>query len=107
VAYLRGYMIEETRAEEKQVKSHIGVILTAFLSAVASGAVFLIALHRQFALVEVAASLATAMQVYFLSSSIGDRLESKSGPNRLRFVTSLAVLAALVAYFFVTKWLQH
>ncbi len=89
------------------MKSHIGMILTAFLSAVASGAVFLLALHRQFALVEVAASLATGMQVYFLSSSIGDRLENKSGPNRLRFVASLAALVALVAFFFVTKWQQH
>jgi hypothetical protein len=100
-------MIEESSAQENQMKSHIGMILTAFLSAVASGAVFLMALHRQFAMVEVAASLATGAQVYFLSSSIGDRLESKSEPNRLRFVASLTLLAALSAYFFVTKWIQQ
>jgi len=99
-------MIEETRAQKKQVKSHIVMMLTAFLSAVTSGAVFLLALHRQFAMVEVAASLATGIQVYFLSSSIGDRLESKSEPNRLRFVSSLGVLVALLAYFLVTKWTQ-
>jgi hypothetical protein len=100
-------MIEETRTQEKQMKSHIGMILTAFLSAVASGAVFLLALHRQFAMVEVAVSLATGAQVYFLSSSIGDLLENEGAPNRLRFVASLAVLAALLVYFFVTKLLQH
>jgi hypothetical protein len=100
-------MIEESSALEKQMKSHIGMILAAFLSAVASGAVFLLALHRQFAMVEVAASLATGAQVYFLSSSIGDMLENKNGPSRLRFVASLAVLAALLVYFFLTKLLQH
>lgn len=89
------------------MKSHIGMILTAFLSAVASGAVFLLALNRQFAVVEVAASLAIGVQVYFLSSSIGDLLESKSEPNRLRCVASLSIVAGLLVYFFVAKWLQH
>ena len=88
------------------MKKHIGMILTAFLSSVVSGAVFLLALHRQFAMVEVAASLATGVQVYLLSSSIGDLLESKNAPNRLRFVASGSLLVALLAYFFVTKWLQ-
>ncbi len=89
------------------MKSHIGMILTAFLSAVASGAVFLLALHRQFAGVEVAASLATGIQVYFLSSSIGDLLENKNAANRLRFVASVSLLVGLMAYFFVTKWVQR
>ena len=89
------------------MKSHISMILMAFLCAVGSGAIFLLALHRQFAMVEVAASLATGAQVYFLSSSIGDYLESKSAPSRLRFAASLTLLAALLVYFFVTKWMHH
>lgn len=66
------------------MKKHVIAIGVVLLSAITCGATFLLALYRQFALVEVAASLATGVQVYFLSSSIGDLLEDKEEPNRQR-----------------------
>ena len=59
------------------LKKHVIAIGVVLLSAITCGATFLLALYRQFALVEVAASLATGVQVYFLSSSIGDLPERR------------------------------
>lgn len=88
------------------MNKHVGTVAAMFLAAVTCGAIFLLALLRQFALVEVAASLATGVEVYFLSSSIGDLLEDKKEPSRLKFVASLAVAAGIVAYF-LTMRLMH
>jgi hypothetical protein len=46
---------------------------------------FLACLFRQFGLVEVAASLGAGVEVFFLSSSIGDLFEDAPNPNRRRF----------------------
>ena len=75
------------------------------LSAITCGATFLLALYRQFALVEVAASLATGVQVYFLSSSIGDLLEDKEEPSRRRLAGAVAIAGALVVYSLVKRYL--
>jgi len=88
------------------MKKHVGTVVMMFLAAVTCGAIFLLALLRQFALVEVAASLATGIEVYFLSSSIGDLLEDKREPSRLKLVASLAVVAGIVAYFLIMR-LMH
>ena len=47
------------------LKKHVIAISVVLVSAITCGATFLLALYRQFALVEVAASLATAVQLYF------------------------------------------
>ena len=52
-------------------------VLMSFTAAVVSGSVFVVALFHQFALVEVAASIFTGLQVFFLSSAIGDLLDEK------------------------------
>ena len=66
------------------MKRHVLTVLMSFVASVISGAVFVLALFHQFALVEVAASLHTGLQAFFLSSAIGDPLNEKKEPNRLR-----------------------
>jgi hypothetical protein len=87
------------------LKKHVIAIGVVLLSAITCGATFLLALYRQFALVEVAASLATGVQVYFLSSSIGDLLEDKEEPSRRRLAGAVAIAGALVLYFLVKRYL--
>jgi len=77
------------------------VIIVTALAAVTCGATFLLALFRQFGLVEVAASLGATAEVFFLSSSIGDLLEDAPKPNRRRFGSALILAAAVVGYFLV------
>ena len=82
---------------------NLGMVIVALLSAIACGATFLLGLYRQFALVEVAASIATGIEVYFLSSSIGDMLEDKEKINNVKLVATIALAASIVAYFLITK----
>ena len=83
------------------MKAHLVVIIATALAAVTCGATFLLALFRQFGLVEVAASLGAGAEVFFLSSSIGDLLEDAPNPNRRRFAVALFLVAAIVAYFLI------
>lgn len=71
-----------------------------------SGAIFVVALFHEFALVEVAASLLTGLQVFFFSAAIADLLEKKKEPNRLR--NSAVVLATifLIAFYSFTRYLR-
>ena len=85
------------------MKAHLGTVIAAFLSAIICGATFMFALYRQLALVEVAASLSTGAQVYLLSSSIGDLLEGKKEPNKLKLLASVTLAAAVVAYFLILR----
>ena len=87
------------------MKKHVIAIGVVVLSAITCGAMFLLAFYRQFALVEVAASLATGVQVYFLSASIGDLLEDKEEPSRRRLAGAVAIAGALVFYFLVKRYL--
>jgi ABC-type thiamin/hydroxymethylpyrimidine transport system permease subunit len=84
------------------MKSHVGTIATMIAAALACAATFLLALFRQYGLVEVAASLGAGLEVFFLSSSIGDYLEDRPEPNRLRIVAALVLAAAIVGYFLLT-----
>ena len=77
------------------------VIIVTALAAVTCGATFLLALFRQFGLVEVAASMGAGVEVFFLSSSIGDLLEDAPNPNRRRFTAAIVLAAAVVAYFLI------
>lgn len=86
------------------MKAHLVVIIVTALAAVTCGATFLLALFRQFDLVEVAASLAATAEVFFLSSSIGDLLEDKKKPNRRRFIAALGLAAAIVVYFLIMNF---
>jgi hypothetical protein len=86
------------------MKPHLVVIIVTALAAVTCGATFLLALFRQFGLVEVAASLAATAEVFFLSSSIGDFLEDKKEPNRGRFAAALGLAAAIMIYFLIMNF---
>jgi len=87
------------------MKAHLVVIIVTALAAVTCGATFLLALFRQFALVEVAASLAAGAEVFFfLSSSIGDLLEERGQPNRTRFLAALGLAVAIVMYFLIMRF---
>jgi hypothetical protein len=57
--------------------------------------------------VEVAASLATGLEVFFLSSSIGDLLEDRPHPNRMRFVSALCLAAAILGYFLLMRFVSR
>lgn len=89
------------------MKSHALLVITVLLSALTCGATFLFALYRQLALVEVAASIVTGVQLYLLSSSIGDLIEKKPVPNRLRFFLASGLAAGVVVYFLISKSLQN
>jgi hypothetical protein len=86
------------------MKAHLVVIIVTALAAITCGVTFLLALFRQFGLVEVAASLAVGVEVFFLSSSIGDLLEDAQEPNRRRFVAALGLAGAVVAYFLIMRF---
>jgi hypothetical protein len=53
-------------------------LAATILSAITCGATFLFALVRQFAMVEIAASIVTGVQLYLLSSTVGDLIEGKT-----------------------------
>ena len=85
---------------------YIFAIALSLAASVASGAIFLFALIHQFALVEVAATLVTALQVYFLGSSIADLVEKAKPPASRR--TSLVVLFTvfLVAFYSFARYFR-
>jgi hypothetical protein len=88
------------------MKRHLLTVLMSFSASVISGAVFVIALFHQFALVEVAASILTGLQVFFLSSAIGDLLDEKNEPNRARNSAVVLVTVFLVAFYSVTLYFR-
>ena len=88
------------------MKTHARLVIVLLLSAITCGATFLFALYRQLALVEVAASLSVGVELYLLSSSIGDWIEKKPEANRLRLVVGVALALGVVSYFLVSKYMQ-
>src|SRR5215469_4178265 len=74
--------VENAVATARNTKAHVLAIVVTGLCAVTCGATFLLALFRQFGLVEVAASLSAWVEVYFLSSAIGDLMDDRPEPNR-------------------------
>lgn len=99
--------MESSAESSSNLKPHMAAIGVTALCAIACGATFLFALFRQFGLVEVAASLATGLEVFFLSSSIGDLLEDRPEPNRKRLVSALCVAGAILLYFLVMRALPR
>jgi hypothetical protein len=86
------------------MKRHVLTVLMSFMAAVISGAVFVVALFHQYALVEVAASILTGLQVFFMSSAIGDLLDEQQEPNRARNSAVVLVTVFLVAFYSVTRY---
>jgi MFS family permease len=95
-------MVEETSAGEK-MKRHAVLVVAVLLSAIACGITFLLALFRQFALIEVAASIVTAVELYLLSSSIGDWIEEKPQPNKRRLLIATSLASAVVLSFVIAR----
>ena len=88
------------------MKSHAWTIAITIFAAFTCGATFLLALLRQYGLVEAAASLGVGAEVFFLSSSIGDRLENKAEPNRIRTVAAISLAVGVVACFLIRRELK-
>ncbi len=88
------------------MKRHVLTVLMSFAAAMISGAVFVVALFHQFALVEVAASILTGLQVFFLSSAIGDLLDEKKEPNRARNSAVVLMTVFLVAFYSLTRYFR-
>jgi hypothetical protein len=86
------------------MKRHVLTVLMSFAASVISGAVFVIALFHQFALVEVAASMLTGLQVFFMSSAIGDLLDEKKEPNRARNSAVVLITVFLVGFYSLTRY---
>jgi phosphatidylglycerophosphate synthase len=86
------------------MKRHVLTVLMSFVAAVISGAVFVVALFRQYAPVEVAASILTGLQVFSLSSAIGDLLDEKKEPHRARNSAVVLVMVFLVAFYSFTRY---
>ena len=88
------------------MKGHVVTVLMSFAAAVISGAIFVVALFHQFALVEVAASMLTGLQVFFLSSAIGDVLDEQKEPNRARNSAVVLMTVFLVAFYSLTRYFR-
>jgi ABC-type uncharacterized transport system permease subunit len=88
------------------MKRHLWTVWMSFAASVISGAVFVIALFHQFALVEVAASILTGLQVFFMSSAIGDLLDENREPNRARNTAVVLVTVFLVGFYSFTRYFR-
>ena len=88
------------------MRRYIFAITLSLVASVTSGVIFVFSLIHQFALVEVAASIVTALQVFFLSSAIADVLQRAKRPGNRR--TSLVVLLTvfLVAFYSFTQYFR-
>jgi membrane protein DedA with SNARE-associated domain len=86
------------------MRRHTLSVVMSLVASVISGTVFVVALFEQFALVEMAASIVTALQVFFLSSAIGDWLEKKKETSRTRNSAVVLVTIFLVAFYSFRKY---
>ena len=86
------------------MKRHAVSVVMSLVAAVISETVFVFALFEQYALVEMAASIITALQVFFLSSAIGDLLEKKKETNRTRNSAVVLIAIFLVAFYLFRRY---
>ena len=103
----RGWHDVAAERQEGAMKRHVLTVLMSFTAAVVSGAVFVVALFHQFALVEVAASILTGLQVFFLSSAIGDLLDEKKESNRARNSAVALMTVFLVGFYSFTRYFHQ
>lgn len=87
-------------------RRHLMTVLMSLVACVISGTVFVVALLHQYALVEVAASLVTGLQVFFLSSAIGDLLNKIKEPSRTRNSAVVLITVFLVAFYSFTRYFR-
>ncbi len=87
-------------------RRHLLTVLMSFAAAVICGAIFVVALFHQYALVEVAASVLTGLQFFFLSSAIADLLEEKKEPSRARNSAVVLVTIFLIAFYSFTRYFR-
>ncbi len=66
----------------------------------------MVALLHQFALVDVAGSLLTCLQVFFLSSANDDALEPQQKTNRAGRIAVISLPLGLVAFYVITDLRQ-
>lgn len=85
---------------------YILAIALSLAASVTSGAIFLFSLIHQFALVEVAASMVTALQVYYLSSAVADLLEKVKLPSRRRNSLVVLLTVFLVVLYSFTRYFR-
>ncbi len=85
------------------MKRHVLTVLMSFAAAMISGAVFVVALLHQFALVEVPRASSPGCK-FFLSSAISDLLDEKKEPNRARNSAVPLMTAFLVAFYSLTRF---
>ena len=88
------------------MRRYIFAIALSLAASVTSGAIFVFSLIHQFALVEVAASLVTALQVFFLSSAIADLLQRAKRPGNRRISLVVLFTVFLLAFYTVTQYIQ-
>jgi hypothetical protein len=88
------------------MKRHVLSVVMCFAAAVISGTIFVAALLHEYALVEVVASVVTGLQVFFLSSAIGDVLEKERESNRARNSAVVLVTVFLLAFYSFTKYFR-
>jgi hypothetical protein len=79
-------------------------LAVTILSAITCGATFLLALLRRFVMVEIAASLVTGVQLYLLSSIVGDLIEGKTEGRKTKLVASLMLTGGVVVGFLAKKY---
>jgi hypothetical protein len=79
-------------------------LAATILSAITCGATFLFALVRQFAMVEIAASIVTGVQLYLLSSTVGDLIEGKTEGRKIKPAMPLMLTGGVVAAFLLKKY---
>jgi uncharacterized membrane protein len=88
------------------MRRYFFAIALSLAACVTSGAIFLFSLIQQLALVEVAATLVTALQVFFLTSAIADLLERAKRPSQRRNSLVVLLMLFLVAFYFFTRYLR-
>ena len=82
---------------------HIFSIALSLAASLTSGGIFLLSLFDQLALLEIAASVCTALQVFFFSSAIADLIETgKTSRSRNFWVVLFAVL--LIAFYSYSRY---
>jgi hypothetical protein len=79
-------------------------LAATILSAITCGATLLFALVRQFAMVEIAASIVTGVQLYLLSSTVGDLIEGKTEMRKTKLVASLMLTGGVIAALLLKKY---
>ena len=88
------------------MRRYIFAIALSLAACATSGAIFVFSLIHQLALVEVAASLVTALQAFFLSSTIADLLERAKRPGRRRISLVVLLTVFLLTFYSFTQYFR-